>query len=73
MDKRHLLNDPYAKAMLANSEKSVIVDLAKTDPPNFSKRERPKLQHLQDAIIYELHVRDATIQEESGVLIEVNF
>ena len=31
MDKRHRLNDPYAKAMLANSEKSVIVDSAKTD------------------------------------------
>ncbi|WP_186672524.1 type I pullulanase [Sporosarcina sp. BP05] len=62
------LNDPYAKAMLANSEKSVIIDPAKTDLPNFSKRNRPKLQNLQDAIIYELHVRDATIQEESGIV-----
>jgi pullulanase len=62
------LNDPYAKAMLANSEKSVIIDPAKTDLPNFSKRNRPKLQNLQDAIIYELHVRDATIQDESGVV-----
>ncbi|MBO0588043.1 type I pullulanase [Sporosarcina sp. E16_8] len=62
------LNDPYAKAMLANSEKSVIIDPARTNPPNFSKRNRPKLQHLQDAIIYELHVRDATNQDESGVV-----
>lgn len=62
------LNDPYAKAMLANSEKSVIIDPARTDPPNFNKRNRPKLQNLQDAIIYELHVRDATNQEESGVV-----
>lgn len=62
------LNDPYAKAMLANSEKSVIIDPAKTDLPNFNKQNRPKLQNLQDAIIYELHVRDATNQEESGVV-----
>jgi len=62
------LNDPYAKAMLSNSEKSVIIDPARTDSPNFSKRNRPKLQNLQDAIIYELHVRDATNQEESGVV-----
>ena len=62
------LNDPYARAMLANSEKSVIIDPAKTDLPNFNKRNRPKLQNLQDAIIYELHVRDATNQKDSGVI-----
>ncbi|ASN06728.1 type I pullulanase [Virgibacillus necropolis] len=61
-------NDPYAKAMLANSTKSVIVDLSKTDPADFTNVERPKLQNLQDAIIYELHVRDATIQANSGVV-----
>ncbi|MFJ7936452.1 type I pullulanase [Sporosarcina sp. NPDC096371] len=62
------LNDPYAKAMLANSEKSVIIDPAKTDLPNFNKQNRPTLQNLQDAIIYELHVRDATNQVDSGVV-----
>lgn len=62
----HRVNDPYAKAMLANSEKAVVVDLNLTDPPHFKQTKRPKVDHLQDAIIYELHVRDATIQEESG-------
>lgn len=61
------VNDPYAKAMRANSAKSVIIDLSKTDPPQYREQERPELPNLQDAIIYELHVRDATIQEESGV------
>ena len=60
------VNDPYSKALLVNSEKSVIVDLAKTNPDSFHKNTRPKQQHLQDAIIYELHVRDATIQEAGG-------
>lgn len=61
------VNDPYAKAMLANSARSVIIDLTKTDPLQYREHERPRIQNLQDAIIYELHIRDATIQEESGV------
>lgn len=67
------VNDPYAKAMLANSAKSVVVDLAETDPADFVIQERPKLQNLHDAIIYELHVRDATIQADSGVANKGNF
>ncbi|MBO1910325.1 hypothetical protein J4G37_36770, partial [Microvirga sp. 3-52] len=61
------VNDPYSKALLVNSEKSVVVDLSKTNPTNFTKNIRPKQQHLQDAIIYELHVRDATIQKAGGI------
>ena len=63
----NLVNDPYTKALLANSEKSVVVNLSKTDPSGFAKTARPK-HHLQDAIIYELHVRDTTIQKGSGVI-----
>ena len=61
------VNDPYAKASLVNSVKSVIVDFARTDQSNGTYLIRPKLKSLQDAIIYELHVRDATIHSESGV------
>ncbi|WP_249305746.1 type I pullulanase [Lederbergia citrea] len=66
--KTSFVNDPYAKAMLANSAKGVVVDFSRTNQLNFDKLKRPKLEHLQDAIIYELHVRDATIQKESGVV-----
>lgn len=62
-----LVNDPYAKGMLANSEKSVVIDFAETNPMHFMETTKPALQNLQDAIIYELHVRDATVQESSGV------
>lgn len=61
------VNDPYSKALLVNSEKSVVVDLSKTHPNHFSDTTNPSRQHLQDAIIYELHVRDATIHQESGI------
>ena len=62
------VNDPYAKALLANSEKSVVIDLGRTNPLHYEEQNRPKLQNLQDAIIYELHVRDATIHKNSGVV-----
>lgn len=61
------INDPYTKAILANSEESVVVDLDQTNQ-GLVKQQRPYLKHLTDAIIYELHVRDATIHENSGVV-----
>ncbi|WP_339230296.1 type I pullulanase [Oceanobacillus sp. FSL K6-2867] len=61
------VNDPYAKALVANSKKAVAVDFARTEQLGISQK-RPSIKQLQDAIIYELHVRDATIDPESGVL-----
>lgn len=60
-----IVNDPYAKGMLANSEKGVVIDFARTEQSEIT---RPQLGNLQDAIIYEMHVRDATIHGESGVI-----
>lgn len=62
--KTNLVNDPYAKSMLANSQKSVVIDFARTDqlPPSATHATKPG-----DAIIYELHVRDATVHPASGV------
>lgn len=65
--KTTLVNDPYAKAMLPNSEKGIIVDFTRTKSLKDSTVSRPKRKSLQDAIIYELHVRDATVHENSGV------
>lgn len=57
--------DPYAKSSLANTKRGVIVDLSRT----FQKIEsRPFKGNLQNAIIYELSVRDATINNNSGVV-----
>ena len=61
------VNDPYSKAMLANSEKGVIVDFSRLDQMDHEQK-RPAISNLQDAIIYELHVRDATIHQESGAM-----
>ncbi|GAB3044622.1 type I pullulanase [Virgibacillus ainsalahensis] len=61
--KKTRCNDPYAKALLANSEKSVVIDLSRT----VQEDNRPRFDNLQDAIIYELHVRDATVHDGSGI------
>ncbi|MDG5787876.1 type I pullulanase [Evansella sp. AB-P1] len=64
---RNRVNDPYAKTLLGNSKRGVVIDLGGTNPKNFQKQSRPSVEKLQDSIIYELHVRDATIFDGSGV------
>lgn len=70
--------DPYAKAVGTNGRRAVVVDLKETNPlgwegdrsPIFSKRKnlKPGIGGLPvDAVIYEAHVRDLTIDESSGV------
>ncbi|RDW16202.1 type I pullulanase [Oceanobacillus chungangensis] len=63
-----LVSDPYAKAMLPNSEKGIVVDLSRLKQVDENNQFRPKRTSLQDAIIYELHVRDATIHPDSNVI-----
>jgi pullulanase len=53
--------DPYAKAVGANGKRGMIVDLAMTNPQGWENDKSPMLQSVSAAIIYELHVRDATI------------
>lgn len=59
--------DPYAKAVGTNGKRAMIVDLAKTDPDGWSGDKSPKLKSPTDAVIYELHVRDASMDVSSGV------
>jgi len=60
--------DPYAKALLENGRAAVVIDLSTTDPKSFRQIAKPVIDHLQDSSIYELHVRDATIDPNSGVV-----
>jgi len=62
--------DPYAKACGTNGLRAQVIDLKETNPigwagdksPNFSSANKQT-----DAIIYELHVRDASIHTSSGI------
>ncbi|MFU0799142.1 MAG: type I pullulanase [Xylanivirga thermophila] len=59
--------DPYAKAVSANGQRSAIVDLKSTDPEGFAPYKKPAFVSPTDAVIYELHVRDFSIDENSGM------
>lgn len=61
------INDPYAKALTANCKRGVVIDLKQTEPGGFRMVNYPKIAR-KDAIIYELHVRDATSAVSSGVV-----
>ncbi|RSK26242.1 type I pullulanase [Bacillus sp. HMF5848] len=58
--------DPYARAVGVNGDKGAIIDLADTTPVGWPGT-KPPLAAPTDAIIYELHVRDASMHPESGI------
>lgn len=59
--------DPYAKAVGVNGKRAVVVDLKETNPVGWEKDKSPAFKNKTDAILYELHVRDATIHPNSGI------
>ncbi|TYR81872.1 type I pullulanase [Priestia megaterium] len=65
-DKWNEAVDPYVRAVTVNGDRGVVVNLDNTDPKKWKER-KPKFKNPEDAIIYELHVRDLSIQKESGI------
>lgn len=76
--------DPYAKMVGVNGRRAVVADLSATNPPGWEKDRSPDfglkdpvtkkiVNNKTDAIIYELHVRDASIDASSGIKIKGKF
>ncbi|MDR1099278.1 MAG: type I pullulanase [Treponema sp.] len=61
----HFAADPYARAVSANGRRMAVVNLADTNPPGWGRKLPP--QKRQDAVLYELHIRDFSIDENSGM------
>lgn len=59
-------NDPYAYASVMNGMRSVVVNPELTRPTEWGARMAP-FSEATDAIIYELHIRDFSIAENSGI------
>ena len=59
--------DPYVKAIAANATRGMIIDLQETNPPGWHEDGYVALEYPQDAIIYEVHVRDFSINPNSGM------
>ena len=59
--------DPYAKIVGANGKRAMVGDLKETNPAGWQTDKTIALKNATDAIIYELHVRDASIALTSGI------
>ena len=59
--------DPYSRACSLYHERSCIIDLQETNPPEFAKDRFVEIDQNQ-AIIYEIHVGDFTFDPSSGAL-----
>lgn len=63
----HEIADIYGKASGTNGIKSMIIDLNDTNPIGWNEDKKPKFDNPTDAIIYELHVRDFSSDDNSGM------
>ena len=57
--------DPYVRSATANGKRGVVINLASTNPKNWEKS-KPKFSGKPtDAVIYELHVRDLSMDKSA--------
>jgi pullulanase len=55
------------KAVGVNGKRGAVVNLKETNPDGWENDQSPVLNNPVDAVIYELHVRDASIDVSSGI------
>ncbi len=60
--------DPYARTTGVNGKRAMVIDLDSTDPEGWEEDSNPNAgATINDAVIYELHIRDLGTDESSGV------
>jgi pullulanase len=60
--------DPYARTTGVNGKRAMVIDLDSTDPDGWDKDTNPHAgESINDAIIYELQMRDLSADESSGI------
>ena len=59
--------DPYARTTGVNGNRAMVVDLDSTDPEGWENDTYVTVDNYTDAVIWELHVRDFSIDENSGM------
>ena len=57
----------FAKAVGVNGMRGAIVDMKDSNPMGWEKDQRPMVKTPADLIIYEMHHRDFSIDESSGI------
>ena len=60
--------DPYARSTGVNGHRAMILDMRSTDPKGWAKDQDPNAgKNITDAVIYELHIRDLSMDPGSGI------
>ncbi len=60
--------DPYARTTGVNGQRAMVIDLDATDPAGWENdTDSHAGNSITDAVIYELHVRDLSMDESSGI------
>ena len=60
--------DPYARTTGVNGARAMVIDMAATNPDGWEHDCDPNAgKAITDAVIYELHVRDISIDKSSGI------
>ena len=60
--------DPYAKTTGVNGDRAMVIDMESTNPEGWDKDKNPNANlTINDAVIYELHIRDLGTDENSGI------
>ena len=60
--------DLYARTTGANGQRGMVIDLDSTDPEGWDKDKKPEFVNPTDASVWEIHVRDFSIDESSGMV-----
>ncbi len=61
------VTDPYSHSLSIDSRRSQIVDLSDDDlkPAGWDSLDKPALESFEDIVIYELHIRDFSVNDPS--------
>ena len=59
--------DPYARTTGVNGNRAMVIDLDSTDPAGWENDDYVTQDNYTDSVIWELHVRDFSIDETSGM------
>lgn len=60
--------DPYARTTGVNGDRAMVIDLDSTNPNGWDEDSNPnKGLNITDAVIYELHLRDISSDDSSGI------
>lgn len=57
----------YAQALGLNGKRAMVIDLESTNPEGWETDTGPKIATPNEAIIYEAHIRDISIDPNSGI------